>query len=100
MKSLLAVFFIATLFSSQVSAGTGQHKRDVNKAAAPSSDLSAAGSSRPNAQEYIDTAHTGQAAPMRTVEKDGRCRDADGVWLHKDDIGYNTCVRQAGRVEY
>lgn len=98
MKSLLAVLFVATLTSASVLASTG-HYNDVTKSSAPSSDKSAAGSKHPNAQEYVDTARTGQAAPVRTIEKDGRCKDGDGVWHHNGDVGYNECVRVAKRVK-
>lgn len=96
MKSLLAVLFLTTLAAAPANAGY----RDVTKTAAPSSDISAAGSEKPNAQEYIDVARTGQAATVRVYEKGGRCRDADGVWLDKGDMGYNACVREARREEY
>ncbi len=98
MKSLIAIVFISTIASAPVYANYNYDH--VSHKAAPSSDVSAAGSTKANAQEYVDTARTGQAAPMRSVEKDGRCRDADGVWLHKEDIGYNACVRQAKRTGY
>ena len=100
MKSLLAAVFITTLASAPVYANYNRHHKDVTKTAAPSSDISAAGSEKPNAQEYVDTARTGQAAPVRSIEKDGRCRDADGVWLHKEDIGYNACIKEAKRTGY
>lgn len=99
MKSLYAVLFLSVLASTPVLGSYGS-QNDVTKTSAPSSDLSAAGSEKPNAQEYVDVARTGQAAPVRSYEKDGRCRDADGVWLYKNDMGYQACVREAKRADY
>ncbi len=99
MKIFLAFLFLIGLSVNPIEASAGPYK-NVKSTSAPSSDVSSIGSHKPNAQEYIDTARTGQAVPIRSVELDGRCRDADGVWLHKEDIGYNACVREATRVRH
>ncbi len=93
MKSFLALLLITHFASAPVYAASDYYYKDVTKTAAPSSDMSAIGSDKPNAQEIIDVTRTGQAAPVRTWEKEEPCRGANGSWLYKGDAGYLTCTR-------
>lgn len=71
----------------------------VDKAAAPSSDVSLA-SSRVGEEIYhdydnSDTIQTGQSATKRDYNYDAKvksCRTMDGAWLRFGEVGYASCM--------
>lgn len=96
MKHVMLLILTISL-SNQVYAETS-----VNRAAAPSSDVSI--TDQPNGQQLYsdydnsDLIQTGQSATRREYqyeEKVKACRSIEGAWLRAGEIGYSSCMENS-----
>lgn len=92
MKHMLFLIFTISLSSQVYALST------VDRAAAPSSDVSFNSSDNQSVYHDYDNSdviQTGQSATKREYNYDAKvksCRAMDGAWLHFGEIGYSACM--------